>query len=39
MEDKKSSSMLKTLVNKGISKEIWKMEEEYTNIFRIVILL
>jgi len=28
MEDKKSSSMLKTPINKGISKEIWKMEEE-----------
>jgi len=28
MEDKKSSSMLKTTINKGISKEIWKMEEE-----------
>lgn len=29
MEDKKSSSILKTPLYKGISKEIWKMEENF----------
>ena len=29
MEDKKSSSILEKPLNKGISKETWKMEEKF----------
>ena len=29
MEDKNSSSILKTPLNKGLFKEIWKMEENF----------
>ena len=36
MEDKNSSSILKTPLFKGISKEIWKMEEKNKKIFQIL---